>query len=459
MFQRILASLLLLFIAFPVLGQSPIEGLLQELSETEAQREIARVVENICPSGQISDSLLQERCNEIVGAVFSGEDLDGVRQALQALAPEENLVVGSSLVDSAVTQLDFLKQRMASVRSGGGQSPVFSISQPLGNSTQPHGASTTALSSSWTNPYGSSQEDPAAPEPIDSQSGWSFFASATTSTVDRDVTSRVTGFEGDQAGVLAGFDYRVGSHSVLGVALGLETDSSTMDSDSGSVDSDTGTLSLHHSWFGKKAVWLETVAGFGWTDIEQSRRVRYTLGSTQIDRLTVGDTESRQTFASVAAGWDFGRGAFGFTPEIGFEYLESSVDAFSESVAGASQPSQWMTLSYEDQNFQSIKAQLGVRADYAKSTSFGVVVPQIEVSLFRELDDSADAVHGRFAGDSLGERYTLLTDEADTLYGRVGLGAVFVFGHGRSFFVAYDKLIGYEGMDTETFNVGLRLGG
>jgi outer membrane autotransporter protein len=293
---------------------------------------------------------------------------------------------------------------------------------------------------------------------IDVEGRWGFFANGTASSVDRDPSARVSGFEADLSGATLGLDYRVTSAWVLGGAVGYEENDSELDFDGGSVDNETLTFSLQTSWFSGKSAWFEAIAGMGQTDIDQSRGIRYALPGVIVDSIAVGSTESDQTFASIATGWDFAPGAFAISPEIRFDYLSADVDAFEETVTGINDLGRGLGIAYDAQDFSSITGQVGVQIGYNVSTSWGVIVPQVNLSFIREFDDGADTVQGGFLGDSLSESYTLLNDDADTSYGQVGAGAVFVTRSGRSFYVFYDQLVSHEFLEIQTFNVGLRLG-
>lgn len=462
MFRRFIFAGLSLLLVSAASAQSPIEGLLQDLAETEAQRAIARVVENICPSGQISDERLQSRCNEIVGEAFRQDDVEGIREALQALAPEENLVVGSSLVDTAVAQVDAVQQRLATIRAGGGGGGGANFALNFSGWQNPNGRSASPLTSglfpSWGSPAPEMNQGSNQGGGFEMDRRLGFFANVTSSSVDRDASALIAGFEGDQTGVTAGIDYLINSRFVLGGALGYEENDSDLDQAGGSVESESLTFSAQASWFGDKSFWFEVIAGFGTTDVDQSRAIRYSMGGIVVNGTAVGDTKSNQTFASIATGWDLSPGAFSISPEIRFDFLDASVDGFSETVVGDDLGA-GLGITFGDQDFTSFTGQVGVQVGYNFSTSFGVVIPQLNAAYISEFDDSADTVTGRFVGDSGRELYALNTDEADSSYGRLGLGAVFVFGEGKSFYFFYDQLVAYENLDVQTFNIGFRLGG
>ncbi|MBZ0114991.1 MAG: autotransporter outer membrane beta-barrel domain-containing protein, partial [Thermoanaerobaculia bacterium] len=226
MVARVFASAVLLLTATSALAQSPIEGVLQDLAANEAQREIGRLVENICPTGQINDQALQSRCNEIVGNAFEGNS-ELVRGSLQALAPEENLVVGSALVDPSVAQVDVVQQRLATLRSGAGGGSAFAFNlggglygRPAADLSPLAFASLGLAPKTASSPASANLNQDTGSDDIDVEGRWGFFANGTASSVDRDQSARVSGFEADLSGVTLGLDYRVTSAWVLGGAVG-----------------------------------------------------------------------------------------------------------------------------------------------------------------------------------------------------------------------------------------------
>ncbi len=155
---------------------------LVQVGENEPQDSMGFVVGQICPSGTIiTDSDLQNRCNEIaVGAVVLANDLEGARDAMQAMAPEEDAVIASTQVDSGSAQVDNVGDRLSAIRGGGGPGLVYRNNSGFNWSTGAAG---------------------------DGASPWGFFVNGLYVTSDRDSTSRESGFESDDWGVTGGVDY------------------------------------------------------------------------------------------------------------------------------------------------------------------------------------------------------------------------------------------------------------
>lgn len=468
-------------------GPSPDE-LLEEIGANLPQAEIGRVIGVICPSGRITSVDLQARCDELVEAAF-GQLIPETQAALQAMAPEENAAVGSSLVDTAVQQIDRVGQRMESVRSGarGGVSFNLAVGGPAA------GTAPWLRSFTGTPPRGSgfsADGRPAAPfgDPLDApftsllgaQTGdgeggggaagydaaasrWGFFFSGSVQTAERDSTSREAGFDLDGYGFTAGID-RSGARSTYGVSLGIGSEESDLKADSGAIDSDTVEASVHASWFPSDQLFVDLVAGAGRGDLEQDRRIVYTLAGTSVDQTASGETDFDQRFASLALGWDLGgasagvdTGAWQVSPELRAEWLEVDVDGFSEVMSDPSAPGSGLGLAVDTQSFTSLTSNLGLQVARAVSTSWGVIQPSFAAEWVHEFENGVELLTGRFLGDPTDETYVLLSDEAVEDYGRVAASLVAVTAGGGSFYVQVQHLVAYDDLESTSVSLGGRL--
>ena len=479
-------------------GPSPDE-LLEEIGANLPQAEIGRVIGVICPSGRITSADLQARCDELIGAAFE-QLIPESQAALQAMAPEENGAVGSSLVDASVQQIDRVGQRMESVRAGarGGVSFNLALAGPTAASppwlrsfagTPPHGSGFSAQGAAPA-PFDTPFDTPfATPFPglVSAQTGgeggggeggggggasyddayddmgarWGLFFSGSLQTAERDSTSREAGFDLDGYGFTAGFD-RSGARSTYGLSVGFQNEESDLKQDSGAIDSDSVEASVHASWFPDDQLFVSLVAGAGQGDLEQDRRIVYTLLGTSIDQTARGETDFDQRFANLALGWDLGgpgggTSAWQVSPEIRAEWLEVDVDPFSEVMSDPTAPGSGLGLEVDGQSFTSLTSNLGVQVARAVSTSWGVLQPSFAAEWVHEFENGVELLTGRFLGDPTDETYVLLSDEAVEDYGRVAASLVAVTAGGGSFYVQVQHLVAYDELESTSFSLGGRL--
>jgi len=90
-----------------------------------------------------------------------------------------------------------------------------------------------------------------------------------------------------------------------------------------------------------------------------------------------GDTAGFEFQTSVSGGYDFTFDNFTVGPRLGIHYLRTEYNAFTETGTP-------MALNYPDQVEDSLTSTLGFQGSVAISTSFGVVVPQVNAEYVHE---------------------------------------------------------------------------
>ena len=100
---------------------------------------------------------------------------------------------------------------------------------------------------------------------------------------------------------------------------------------------------------------------------------------------------------------------------------------------------------------------LGGQATYAVSYSWGVLVPQASLEYVHEFDDDSRNIDGQFVGDPSGTTFSLPTDSADQNYFNIGLGTSAIFTQGRSAFLFYRGVLGYEDVSQHSISAGVRM--
>jgi len=113
-----------------------------------------------------------------------------------------------------------------------------------------------------------------------------------------------------------------------------------------------------------------------------------------------------------------------------------------------------MALHYEDQVEDSLTTTVGFQGSVAISTSFGVVVPQVNAEYVHEFLNDRRNVH---ATDTAGTSFTFQTDPPDRDYFNVGGGVVFVLPDGISPFLNYTAEVANRFEEVHTVTAGVRL--
>ena len=99
---------------------------------------------------------------------------------------------------------------------------------------------------------------------------------------------------------------------------------------------------------------------------------------------------------------------------------------------------------------------LGVQVNRPISLSNGVLSPQFDLSLNREIDNDDLVLEARMVGASAAQVFELRDDQQDSTYGTAGLGFVYVTANGKQAYLSYRRVFGQEGLDRGTLNLGAR---
>jgi len=426
-------------------AQSPIEGVLQGISATPPQRSIGDVIEDICPPGQGLVADLQARCDEIVfGSLALGGqfDLAGSRSGLQAMAPEEDSVVGVTQTDLGAGETDLAARRIELARSGiaarsgltvNGRYAAFDGEEPVGR----------AAGAGGTGP-------------------WTLFLDVAYAVSDRAGTARQSGFDADTWAVLGGVEYDFSGRSFLGAGLGYTFTDADIDQNGGSVEAGEIQLQIYGTHYLGDRLHLDATVGYSRADIDQERAVRYSIlnvtatGTTTVNQLALSDTDSDTVWARATLGYDIYRGAWTLMPFATLEVAHVEIDGFTERMSNPAAPGSGLATRIDDQEITSVPLSLGLQAAHSSRTRWGQFTPQVVGELVYEFDNEQDDITGRFVGDSSGTTFSLPTDGPDRLYGRITAGATLALGDATTGTIAYQGLLGFRDLDIHAFQLSLR---
>lgn len=458
--KPLLASTLLHFcLAQTVLGASPIENQLQNITTTPAQKEVAKVIENICPNGGgIVDSDLQQQCNAVAGDALSPSgDQNAARNAMQWMAPDENSVVSGTQIDTSVTQFNNVGARLLTlheaVRSGAVQSFTLNVNDRF------------AMDSSTLDSHTFGTKGGAAGDDY-TLGRWGAFLSGNFLTGDRDPSSLDVGFDFDVYGITAGVDYRLQNNLILGFAAGYETTDANIDDAGGKLETDTYSASLYGTYYPSDALYVDAIAGIGRSDIEQQRNIRYSIPTngdiTTINQTATGDPDGNQMFATLSVGYDLEQGPWLIGPNVRVEYRYVDVDGFAEKMSDPGAQGSGLGMRIDDQNFKSLTSTVGVQASYAWSTPWAVLVPQGRVDWVHEYENDPEIITAQFLGGpsepTLGDNtFRLETGEPDRDSFDIGLGVSANLPNGLSGYLYYQTVLGYSNLESHGVGAGLRM--
>ena len=302
------------------------------------------------------------------------------------------------------------------------------------------------------------EEDPYEDlETYDStESPWGFFMNGRASFGDAPRLGADPGYDFSTQGLTAGVDYRVSEQWVVGSSIGYsrsDTDLAGVGGrrDGGSIDTEGMSLSVFTSWY-REDFYLDGVVTFGQTDLETERVIDLPSSLNGRDRfVALGAPDGDELSLHLGFGYDFRVGeALNLSGFINGNYVRATVDSYTETGADL------LNLIYEEQELESLLAEVGVELTYPYSLSWGVVQPLVRVAFLRELEDDPQIIRARFAEDPTGRRFRLASERPDRSYMNVALGLTATLQRGWATYFQYDTDLERDDLDIYTLSGGFR---
>jgi len=333
---------------------------------------------------------------------------------------------------------------------------------------------------------------------------WGWFFRGTYTTGDRDPSNPTSflgqenGFDFDQYGLTIGIDHMSGS-SVWGVAVTYSSYEVEMMSrsagagiqtqvvDEGEIEADSvnGTFFFDHS--GQNDVYFSALAGYGAQTFDMARNFIYfapnptnSMVSTNQTRALTAAPDGDTISASLTLGRAINRGSWVIDPHIGVTYDTITIDRFAEVDTGNVDPANVgtipaMQLAFDEQEIDSLRANLGIQLSNNINASFGSMRPIFSADWYHEFEDDPRVIRVKYAlEDTLANDTTLPTnpfttgfidcvscfslrsEAPDSDFFVVGLGIAAVYRSGFQAFLMFEGLLGYENLDAYSVTLGLR---
>ena len=272
--------------------------------------------------------------------------------------------------------------------------------------------------------------------------GLNLFVSADYQNKQKDEAAEA-GFGSDRAGITVGLDSPM-DWGVIGGALNYNHTWGEFDHNGGDFDQDSFGGLLYGSYYPSDSSFIDGVVGLAGKG--------YTLDRTAvvdgaIRGRTRGDTIGFEFQSSLSGGYDFSFDNFTIGPRVGIHYLRTELSDFAETGSP-------LALHYDDQVEDSLTSTVGFWGSVAISTSFGVVVPQVNAEYVHEFLNDRRTIH---ATASNGAPVNFVTDPPDRDYFNVGGGVLFVLPDGISPFLNYSAEVANRFEEVHTVTAGVRL--
>jgi len=436
--------------------QTSVDQALQSISQTAPpQAEIARVIGKICTQRNVAHGL-QRDCNALIDSALFGNEQ--AQQALAAITP----IAASAPLDASQTNIkaqnNNIQARLQTLKSS-------YLAAPTGN----------RLSFSLTDQFYATTDFYQDDDPRDrfNDNGSSnntvteidfgelgLFVNGTINRGNKDQTDNEAGFDFNAIDITLGADYRYSRQLFVGLAYGYSYSKTTLQSRRGQLDATSYHLILYSRFFPSSSFHIDSSVSLGGQNFNQKRHIRYTLQNrtpaTEVNQSAAAEYFGGQISASLAAGYEFTLGGMSIEPFMQWNYIKTKIDDYTENMSEPDQPGSGWGITVNQQNDQSLSLSLGGQLAYAISSAYGVWLPQLRFEWLKELKDNIHVVEGYFIGDPSQETFRLPTDKPDTSYFNLGVGISAVFANGRSAYLFYQTILGYEHLSQQAINIGLR---
>lgn len=353
-------------------------------------RSIATMLDTACNAEGASSELI-DSCIELLSQT-EGDNLDSL---VANIAPDEALAQRGLMSENNRNKTSRLYQSISHLNSGG------AASLSINNQRLPSGGGAGDFSSPWT-----------------------LLTSIQTEHFEHSQTSKEAGYESESVGALIGVGYRVDRKLTLGVAFDWSSHDVDFAAKGGNMESDIYSLTGFLSYYNGPIHW-DLQAGYTTGDTQTTRVINF-----PVTEKAYSDYGSDQLSLStqLESAWQFD--SWALKPFVRFDYLQTKVDAFSETG-----DSIW-NMSSGKQNYSQLNTSVGLDTSYTATMSWGVFIPGIRFSAVNQSDLDNDAVNFQLidAGD-LGS-FKLSADSPDSMFYEWNVSTAFILKNGVSTFIS-----------------------
>lgn len=400
----------------------------------------AQTILNACAGGANAGTAFQADCNALVGD--AGSDPTGAEQAMAGLTGDQPLAL-----NHAATRQVGIQTNVASSRMLG----LVIASQQARDSRM-----NSALAAGLL--YGR-QGGGASADALNGETGAFFNAKYLDGSQDRD--QYTYGYDLDSWNFTFGGDYRFGPNLIGGAMANYTQGSVDYNANKGQMTTDGWGLGAYGTYYLDNGLFFEGVTGYNWNSADLERRIDYTLDDgqgnlTQVRQTAKSNPDSGVFYATLGGGYSLNRQALSFTPQLSLNYVHNSVGSYRERMSDPQAPGGSWALAYDSQSFTSFTSRLGVMVANAFSTKVGVFVPQVSLDWIHEFKNNQEGLSARFINDLSANPLTVWTTKPDHNYFDLSLGISGQFANGRSVFLNYNAILGYEDVSQYAITGGVR---
>lgn len=327
--------------------------------------------------GASLDSLNGQASTQLL-ALFNTIDSSGnVPLALEQLSPQRYQMFGDIALSNANQLTLEVDNRLNNLRDG---------SESV-DTTGMGGDTDKAVAG-----YSKDGKTVVAPESMMKARRWGFFASATGSFANIDGEADVQKSDFNSVGVISGVDGKIGENALVGVLMGYDNTSASLDSQGSNAKVESYSTGLYGSYH-QDGFYTNSLLAYTRNNYTTARTISFPgFAST-----ASGGSHGNQYTVNIDGGYDHhvsNRLTVG--PIAGLQYVHLDTDSFNESGAGAA------NLAIGGQSVESLRSRFGARADYHlqvdKDLALGI---EVRAAWQHEFLNDSRSISASFAGGQL----------------------------------------------------------
>lgn len=288
--------------------------------------------------------------------------------------------------------------------------------------------------------------------------GFGGFASGTIESLNRDITTFQDGYRSTIWSFSGGVDYRITKKAVVGFAGSF----TNIDGDfrgGGTFSTNSYTGLLFAQILPTDRTFLQITAGYTRNNYLVNRLTTATITSVGFgnDRIVTAFASSNSggnvATAGALTGYDHAFGRFVIGPRGGVNYTQTLIGSHTED-GGAG-----IGLKYDDQAVHSLQSTVGIQASTTYSTTFGVLVHQVNADYIHEFANSQRHITVQFSEDQRANptRFAFQNEAPARDYGYVGTGLVAVLANGWQPFINFRAMVGNSQFNSYAGTLGIRI--
>ena len=350
----------------------------------------------------------------------------------------------AAAVRFADAQISNFNRRLEQLHNGGGAGRGFGVSVSGGRTERDDGLEARERFRKYASLGMNDAVDPSSPllpadtagytekdDGEDGQAGpkrWGVWAAGSADFGMRDAVGSQSGFRFTTDGLTGGVDYRVNQDFAFGLGLGYGRDSSRIGKSGTKSKAESYSAGLYASLKTGEKTFVDGVLGYGTLDFDTRRYV------TSTGELVNGERDGDQVFAALTFGMEHRTQTSLLSPYGRVAYSRSNLDKFSEDGGGP------FGLTYHAQTVKSLTGTLGLRGEFLRKTSAGLLAPRFRVEYSHDFEKANDALlnYTDWVG---GPTYRLTVDPIDRDQLRLELGADLTIKSGLKLGLDFDNMV------------------